>query len=312
MKILTSGFLLFLSLTALAIPPETVIKFKGGVFSHLTNQDLTLPNAAIEKAIITIHGSERNAGTYYNSVEVMAKKQNVLDKTIVVATHFKESQDNLLDGEFYFDPEGWLSGDEALNRPDVSSFEIMDYMIALLANKNHYPKLKEIVITGHSAGGQLTQRYAVGSSLDERFPDIKFRYIVANPGSYLYLTPNRPFAGNPRCAYNDYKFGLNRPNNYMSQTMSLSTKDEMISNYLKKDVVYFIGESDTRSDDIDQSCPAVFQGINRLVRGRSYMKQLSTEFPSNKHHIFTAPGVGHTQWGMYSSEMGIKVLFQKL
>lgn len=308
MKILASSLLLLLSLAALAVPAETLIQYKGGVFSHLTNQDLTVSNPLIEKAIITIHGSERNAGTYYNAIEVMAKKQNVLEKTIVMATHFKEPQDDLQSNEFYFSAEGWLSGDEALNRVDVSSFEIMDHIVALLTDKKQFPKLNEIVITGHSAGGQLTQRYAVGSTLEQKHPDVRFRYIVANPGSYLYLTTKRPFPGSRGCPYNDYKFGLNRLNSYMSKV----AKDLMVANYLKKDVVYFIGESDTRSDNIDQSCPAVYQGNNRLERGRSYMKQLSLEFPTHVHHLSTVPGIGHTQWGMYSSELGVKVLFKEL
>ena len=101
-----------------------------------------------------------------------------------------------------------------------------------ISDKTNFPNLKEIVITGHSAGGQLAQHYAVGSALDQTYPEIHFRYVVANPGSYLYLTKKRPFKGPARCAYNDYKFGLDNLNPYMSKRPAA----QMISDYLKKDV----------------------------------------------------------------------------
>lgn len=300
--------LITLSLVAHAIPSETQLNYKAGVFSHFANQDLHQKNSLIEKAIITIHGSERNAHTYYSSIETLARRRGELEKILIISPHYKEVQDTRLSNEFYFHPEGWLSGDEAINRQDVNSFEIVEHMVSLMADKTNFPNLKEIVITGHSAGGQLVQRFAVGSLLEKTFPEMSFRYVVANPGSYLYLTALRPFAGPKNCAFNDYKFGMDKLNTYMSQRPIA----QMITDYLKKDVVYFLGEADIRSDDIDQSCPAAYQGHFRLERGQSYMNQLSSEFPEHQHHIYTVPGVGHTQYGMYTSENGIKVLFEKI
>jgi hypothetical protein len=300
--------LLTLSLMAQAIPPETQLKYKTGIFSHFTNQDLLQKNTLIEKAIITIHGSERNAHTYYNSIETLARRRGELDKILIVSPHYKEVQDARESIEFYFYPEGWLSGDAAINRKDVNAFEIVEHMVALMADKSTFPNLKEIVITGHSAGGQLVQRFAVGSILDQSYPDLSFRYVVANPGSYLYLTNLRPFTGPKNCAFNNYKFGMDKRNAYMSQR----PMNKLISDYLKKDVIYFLGEGDIRSDDIDQSCAAVYQGHFRLERGQSYMRQLSSEFPEHQHNLYTVPGVGHTQYGMYTSENGMKVLFQKI
>jgi uncharacterized alpha/beta hydrolase family protein len=308
MKSFFAFLLITISLMAQAIPPETQLNFKSGVFSHFTSQDLHQKNDLIEKAIITIHGSERNAHTYYNSIETLARRRGESHKILIVSPHYKEVQDAREGNEFYFYPEGWLSGDEAINRKDVNAFEIVDHMVALMADKSKFPNLKEIVITGHSAGGQLVQRFAVGSVLDQSYPAISFRYVVANPGSYLYLTNQRPFRGPKNCAFNNYKFGMDKRNAYMSQRPAAN----MISDYLKKDVVYFLGEADIRSDDIDQTCPAVYQGHFRLERGQAYMQQLNSEFPQHQHHIYTVPGVGHTQYGMYTSENGIQVLFQKI
>jgi hypothetical protein len=294
-------------MVVLAFPPETTLSFKGNIFSHYVSHNLKTVNTKIEKVIITIHGSERNADTYFKSIEAMATREGISDKTIVISPHFKEAHDVLRPQEFYFSSEGWLSGDEALNNQAVSSFEVIDYVISLLANKSIFPNLKEIVMTGHSAGGQLIQRYAAGSEIDENYPSIHFRYIVANPGSYLYLTKKRPVKSTLRCNFNDYKYGLDRLNPYMQKKLS-----KINEQYAAKEVVYFLGEQDIISENIDQSCPAQYQGKNRLERGRLYKAQLEVEFPKAKHYLISVPGVGHTQYGMYTSPLGQKVLFQKL
>lgn len=299
-------FLLW-SLAVLALPPETTLGYKGNVFSHFVSHDLKTANSNIEKVIITIHGSERNSHTYYNSIEAMAKREGVSEKTLIIAPHFKEPQDVLLPQELYFSAEGWLSGDEALNNQVISSFEVLDHIISLLGDKKVFPNLKDVVMTGHSAGGQLIQRYAAGSGIDSKFSSVHFRYIVANPGSYLYLTKNRPVNSTLRCNFNDYKFGLDHLNSYMQKSFT-----KIIPQYVSKEVVYFLGEQDIISDNIDQSCPAQYQGKTRLERGRSYKAQLDKEFPRAAHYIFTVPSVGHTQYGMYTSPLGQKVLFQKL
>ena len=299
--------ILLWSINLLALPPETSLTYQGNVFSHYVSQALTLSNSKIEKVIVSIHGSERNAETYYKSIEAMANREGVAEKILIISPHFKEAQDTLLPKEFYFSSEGWLSGDEALNNNSVSSFEVLDYMISLLADKNVFPNLKDIVLTGHSAGGQLVQRYAAGSDIDSKYSSIHFRYIVANPGSYLYLTRNRPVRPSAQCNFNDYKFGLDRLNNYMQRNATKIT-----TQYTSKEVIYFLGEQDIISDNIDQSCPAQYQGINRLERGRNYKAQLDREFPQVKHHLVSVPGVGHTQYGMYTSALGQMVLFQKM
>ena len=62
---------------------------------------------------------------------------------------------------------------------------------------------------------------------------------------------------------------------------------------------------------------AITKGITKLylpnVDSTSIdgMLQLEKEFPTAKHYLYSVPGVGHTQFGMYTSPVGQKVLFQK-
>jgi hypothetical protein len=297
-----------ISLSVWALPDESQFFIKGSLFSYYSSHDLTKQNSEIEKVIISLHGSERNASTYFNSISGLSQRLGVERKVLVIAPHFKLPSDSLMPHELSWDSEGWLRGDESLNNSLVSSFELLDSMISQIGRADVFPQLKDIVITGHSAGGQFVQRYAVGSQIQEDFSRLHFRFIVTNPGSYLYLTQKRPFTPQVVCQYNDYKFGLNNLNNYMKRVSIPS----LIDRYLPKDVIYFLGEMDTRSDDIDQSCPAQYQGRTRLERGLSFKAQLEAEFPSAQHRLISVPGVGHTQYGMYTSEWGQRILFHEL
>merc|ERR1719382_2330854 len=88
----------------------------------------------------------------------------------------------------------------------MSSFSIIDEFVVHLAdNREKFPKLREILLMGHSAGGQTLHRYAFVTHL--RPPhmsspedvakrqgirkDLDVRFVVANPSSYLYLDKHR-------------------------------------------------------------------------------------------------------------------------
>ena len=91
--------------------------------------------------------------------------------------------------------------------------------------------------------------------------------------------------------------------------MSQTPLTTMINNYLNKDVIYFLGEKDIDTEEVDNECPAQLQGLNRLQRGLNFKANIDQNYPSNLHHLVTNPGVAHTEWGMYSSELGKNLLF---
>ncbi len=308
MKTLLFVLILLASTSVFALPEESFLQYQNGVFSYYGSHSLTERNEKIKEAIIVVHGSERNADTYYKSIEAMAKKYGQSEQTLIISTHYKLPTDKLLAKEFTFTDEGWLSGDPAVSNSSVSSFEIMDHLLTLLSDSSVFPSMKRITLTGHSAGGQLTQRYAVATQIDQKNPKMNFRFIVANPGSYVYLTSHRPLPVASTCTYYDnYKYGLQKLNKYLGQ-LSVPV---LITNYIHRDVTYLIGEKDIIADDIDQDCPAVPQGHTRLERGQNFKMQLDQEFPHHQHSILIVPSIGHTQWGMYTSEIGSKLLFEK-
>lgn len=83
-----------------------------------------------------------------------------------------------------------------LNPKTISSFDILDQMLGILTDRKLYPNMNKISIVGHSAGGQMIQRYALMSLLASAYDEddidwINMQFIVANPSSYTYLDERR-------------------------------------------------------------------------------------------------------------------------
>lgn len=76
----------------------------------------------------------------------------------------------------------------------TSSFSCLDDVITAISNKALFPLLNTVVVTGFSAGGQTVNRYSWATSMGspEISQGVNVRFIVSNPGTYLYLDPMRP------------------------------------------------------------------------------------------------------------------------
>lgn len=312
MKKLTFLLGLLCSLSVLAFT-EKILPIKGQVFSYYSNHILSEKNSAITDAVIVVHGSERNADRYFSSILAMATKRAREQSTFIISPHFKNQWDTLLPRELNFTDEGWLSGDQSLSNLNVSAFDVIDEFIYQLGSKTLFPNLKTITLTGHSAGGQLTQRFAVSSLAPNILNTIKFRYVVLNPGSYLYLNGKRPILPQgldfkiPEkkfCRYNDYKYGMENLNTYFKR----ENPSKLINQYLNREVIYLIGEKDI-DPNIDQSCAGSLQGPNRNLRAKFYKNFLDREYPEHIHDLIYVPEVAHTQHGMYTSQIGSDVIF---
>src|SRR5205085_2631437 len=75
----------------------------------------------------------------------------------------------------------------------LSSFDFMDDIVRRLARKDLFPNLKNIVVSGHSAGGQFVIRYAMLNQVHEQV-GTRLTYVTSNASSYAYLDALRPVA----------------------------------------------------------------------------------------------------------------------
>jgi hypothetical protein len=295
------------------------------------NYPLDVHNEQIKRVVIVVHGVLRNADEYYPHMMEAVKAAGAAANTLVVApqflleedvTEFKLAEDVLFWGGET--GEGWKKGDDSLSsmehpRPAaVSAFEVVDRIIERAALEGSFLGLKQVTVIGHSAGGQYVNRYAAGTQISDRLPeDVQIRFIVANPSTYVYFTPQRrlpdttdefgvPEGANPD--YDDYKYGLACLNPYMAAV----GVEAIRAGYPQKDVVYLLGGEDTREAHLEQTPNAMLQGVNRLERGQVYYHYLQHTFGEGirqTQKIAIVPCVGHDHAAIFKSKAGLRYLF---
>ena len=300
----------------------------------------------IQRAVIVQHGAGRTGYSYFNSMMDATQSAGADRNTIVIAPHFQAASDltdcsddgeclaSIPDDRAYWGSGGWKTGYDSHDDTEISSFEVYDRIILQrLANQEWYPNLEEIVLTGHSAGGQFVQRYAVGTVVDQE-PEtahIDFRYIVANPSSYVYLDEQRwdGRTTNPVCTLNAERYAFSTPdatgcsdyNEYRYGPEDLDEDHYMAGvslagwrrNYRARQVTYMMGDEDVTQGDetnLDRTCRAQFQGRCRYDRGSIYQAYMDTFWAPHFHNFVRVRGVGHTGGGMYRSAEGVLTVFE--
>jgi len=299
-----------------------------------SNFPLDQPNGCIEKVIFVVHGAERNALSRYRAVLNAAKSQNLQDRLLIISPYFKTLDDAPASNDYYWS-SGWRQGDTSNNDgTQISSFTVADSILHTVISNGKFSLLKNVAVTGHSAGGQFAQMFGLTTLSPNEHLFINYQFLVLNPSNYTYLDSRRPhpsidnyfevpiyytgsswkmkplyksIAGNCPSSYNNYKYGLEKRNSYANR-LSSST---LISQYLNRKVYYFLGELDTVVDDsLDTSCEAKLQGPHRLKRGKNYFSFLSKFNSNNLHTLRVVPGVGHDAKGMYGSSEVTNVLLK--
>jgi len=302
---------------------------------YFRNFPLDILNPDIECAVIVHHGASRNPFDYFGYVVNSAHAVGCEQTTIILAPHILTKSD-LETYELDDDPllayfsGGWRQGNNSLNTDThprtitVSNFEFYDEILTQLANPNIFPNLKKIVFTGHSAGGQVTNRYAAGTKVPDtilRPAGIKIRFVVANSSSYIYFGPERRVAGTldqfalPSSedlerapGYNQYKYGMEGLNEYMSAV----GPEQIRHQYQRREVFYLLGEQDRCSDNLDDSADAMLQGRYRYERGQIYHNYIQHLFGPGTgylHKKVIALGIAHNSNAIYNSYQGRKLLF---
>lgn len=308
-----------LALLMLAAPPsnERLPLAEGHIVIWRSHSLTDGAHPAVERAYIMVHGTNRNAEDYYRWTLAATLVADQLEQTAVVAPHFKvrtreDRGDEVAPGEWYWTNEAWKSGDAALNGK-VYSYDVMDRILELFNDVARFPNLKEIVVAGHSAGGQYVQRYAAFNRAEPRL-HVPVRYVVANPSSYVYLNDQRPrgetfgrYADANNCTtYNQYRYGLDKLSGYAA----LTAIDVIRAQFPRRNVAYIVSELDTRTDDpnLDKSCPANAQGANRRERGTNFANYMKAQFGA-QHTFAVAPGCGHAAVCVFAGPAGVKAVF---
>ena len=301
------------------------------------SQALDTRNESIRRALIMVHGANRNADHYFATAMAAAFLANAVDDTIVVAPHFIACNDKPEANEVLWSCGGdsWRSGGAATNHPELSSFDLTDEILRKLAKKSTFPNLTAIVVAGHSAGGQYATRYEMANRVHDTL-DVAVSYVVANPSSYAWPDARRaqpsddadaaaakegwktetvhakytfgPY-DNSKCQnYNRWPLGLeNRTGGYTAKMSDEELKKQLVS----RPTTYLLGQVDTLPlGGFDSSCSAMAQGPTRRARGEAFVKFVNEELGA-KHQAIIVPECGHNDRCIYTTDVVFPVIFPK-
>jgi len=295
-------------------------------FLAYANADMTGANQA-SRAVVLVHGVRRNADDYFETgLQLLSKAGLDGRDNLLLSLNFLTAEDRRAAKDMpLWARDKWMHGTASeQGRSGIEAFAVLDDVLAYLADRKRFPALKEVVLIGHSAGGQLMQRYAVLGQGDAQpaGQGIAVRYVISSPSSYVYLDGNRVQAGTvgPASAadcpdYNRYRYGLEVAPPYLTQ-QHLSA-EQLFRRYAARDVTFMVGEHDNDPGHrvLDRSCAATLQGSNRLERQLNYLRYeafLSRQWGVAIHHPqITVAGVGHDAARLLTRGVVVERLFPR-
>jgi len=279
--------------------------------------DWSHPLPAIRRAVIVVHGIDRDADVSMHAAEAaLAAAGPSGQGTLLISPQFVADIDvttfHLAATVLHWDTERWAAGYPANGPAPISPFEVFDAILQHLADRTLLPNLAHVVLAGHSAGGQVVQRYSVVGRGEAALTawGLTLRYVVANPSSYLYFSDDRPVPIDPATCprFDRWRYGLAGAPSYVGDTTGLE------ATFAARQVIYLLGTADTnpRHPSLDKTCGAEAEGPYRLARGTAYFTYLQARHPGTlAQRIAYVPGVGHNGGAMFRSACGLAALFDR-
>ena len=321
---------------------ERWIKIQGGPSRTriYANYPLDVPNRAVVRALLMVHGAGRNADHYFQTSTGAAFLAGAVGNTIVLAPRFAAGNDTVTQNEVLWPERGenWRSGGALSTNATYGSFDLMDDLLRMLANKRTFPNLTKIVVAGHSAGGQFATRYAMANTVHDKLNGVEVSDVVANPSSYAWPVADRPLptgTADPATAdkeavgpdgekvnvnftygpfdstkapnYNRWPAGLANRTGY---TAGMSD-DQLRKQLIERPTTYLLGQVDVLPlGGFDSSPIAMAQGPTRRARGEAFFKYV-TEVMGAKHKAIIVSECGHNDRCVYTTDAVFPVIFPK-
>ena len=324
---------------------EQWVKLGGGPARAMVYSSFPLdkPNATVTRALIMVHGTNRNADHYFETALSAAFLAGALENTVIIAPHFIASPDKPDSNEVMWPNGGdsWRSGGmSTTSKPPLSSFDFVDEILRTLANKKVFPNLKNIVVAGHSAGGQVVTRYEMTNKVHDAITAMgsTVSYVVANPSSYAWPAAVRPlpsgdadpatadkealgpegeklhanftygpFDATKAANFDHWPSGLENRTGYTAQM----TDDQLRKQLVERTTTYLLGQVDVLPlGGFDSSATAMAQGPTRRARGEAFVKYI-TETLGAKPNAMIVPECGHNDRCIFTTDIVFPAIFPR-
>ena len=296
-------------------------------------------NARIRRALIMVHGTLRNADHYFTTATGAAFLAGALGDTVVIAPAFHSADRNCTDKleanevSWSCGGDSWRSGGAAASDPKLASFDFVDQILKRLADKTLFPNLKQVVIAGHSAGGQFVSRYEMANRAHETL-GVAVSYVVANPSSYAWpdatralpvedAAPAAAVAGwnqeTPHTKFSFGRFDAAKAPNYDRWPYGLEgrvggytanmTDEQLRKQLAARPTTYLLSQVDTLPlGGFDGSPSAMAQGATRRARGEAFVNYLNGKLGGSAK-VLIVPECGHNDRCVYTTDAVLPVIF---
>ncbi|NVK83229.1 MAG: Ig-like domain-containing protein [Cytophagia bacterium] len=279
----------------------------SGNFRFYANYPIYLENAQWEKlkyAIIVVHGANRDADNYFNFLVNPLNSEGLMENTILISPEFKDNS-TASNNDLYWNSD-WREGQKSTSNTKISSFEAIDAILTRLSDREAFPVLEKVIVTGHSSGGLFTQVYGLANQAESQISHLSFDYVVTNsqyfyyPDEKRYDEQNNQFYTPSGCAsYNQWPLGYTNPPAYVSA----QGETQMDANLLSRNFTYFLGNGSQADPALNTNdCGAILLGSSRFKRGEHIYAWLESEYSSQHNSTkVVVDGIGHDGQGMYQS-----------
>ena len=262
--------------------------------------------ANLKYAVIVLHGQNRDADAYFDYLLSALRRQNLLDSTVLISPFFKADTDAGT-GDLYWSNTAWRGGLPATGADNSSNaLNLLDSLVNRLANKERFPVLRSILVTGHSSGALLAQLYALANRSESTHNQLRFHYAVANTQYYYYPDERRVnentgalYVPSNCPTYQDWPLGYQSPSPYLLGVPK-STVDRQLG---ERSIAYLLGNGTAADPTLNTTdCDASLLGSTRYKRGENYFLSLQNSYGQNlKSRKIIVQGVGHDGLGVYAS-----------
>lgn len=265
-------------------------------YSSLNTSRQRPANEDLKRAVIVIHGARRDPQNYHAGMILallaVTDNQEISPDTVsILAPFYVNDEDAGVGYEtgsralVWYDDE-WAGGANNQFPSDssntISAFDVLDQIVQYYADKSTFPNINQIVVSGHSMGAQMAQRYAgVAKTSEQLGITTPVSYYIGDPNSYVWFDLTRPLSTGKCLTFDNYREGFSNYLLFGAETTGLMTynlgliaagRGALLRNYNSRTIAYGRATRDKGDYSGANDCAVYTTGKDRSERFFEFVK----------------------------------------